>query len=122
MVLGLMAAFASLQSRLLDTKPAGAAQPVAVVAGVPKLSPSASRYQVALEPVTVKVALRVTVLLAASRTVMVTAVLPSPTSAPAAGDCVMAVTAQLSVATTVAAKLATGAWQLALAAAESALV
>ena len=69
-----------------------------------------------------KVALRVTVLFAASRTVMVTAVLPSPTSVPAAGACVIEATAQLSVATTVATKFATGAWQFALAGALSALV
>lgn len=55
---------------------------------------------------------QVALLLAASRTVIVTVVTPIPTRVPAAGDCVIEVTPQLSVATTEPVKFGTGAWPL----------
>ncbi len=64
--------------------------------------------------VTVKLLVQVTVLLAASFTVIVTTVTPVETSVPAEGDCVivrLAAEVQLSVAVTLAVKSGTAAWQ-----------
>jgi len=75
----------------------------------------------AMLSVTVKVVLQVTMLPAASVTVITTGVTPVETRVPAAGDWVItrdATAVQLSVATTLAVKSGTAAWQLTLAKAD----
>lgn len=62
---------------------------------------------------TVRVVVQLVVLPAASATVSVMVVLPSAATEPAAGDCVVEVTAQLSAETTLAVKSGTRAVQLA---------
>jgi hypothetical protein len=61
----------------------------------------------------VKVVVQLAVLPAASATVTTTLVAPRPTSVPAAGDCVVETTAQLSADTVVAVKSGRAIWQLA---------
>jgi hypothetical protein len=75
----------------------------------------------AILSVTVKLLVQVTVLLAASFTVIVTTVTPVETRVPAEGDCVivrLAAEVQLSVTATLTVKSGTDAWQKAFAKAD----
>src|SRR5262245_54109077 len=65
--------------------------------------------------ITVRMAMHVTVLLAASLTMIVTLVAPRPTSVPAAGDWVMVTTLHASVATISVVRFGMATWQFALA-------